>query len=151
MWIWSISIPSERARSAASFIIPFLDCISHTEEISSYEGIYHGMSSSPPISSSIPKSGHEPFYSTDNRDIWYEFAGVNFNVHAHGNSGWGLVERALPFWSFGGNIYPDQPENQEPLVAPGVPSFPTPLDGQAWYLYGKSLQGPNNFLPAVEI
>src|SRR5690348_2101748 len=27
MWIWSISIPSERARIAASFIIPFLDCI----------------------------------------------------------------------------------------------------------------------------
>src|SRR2546423_5042801 len=61
IWIWSISIPSERARSAASFIIPFLDCISHTEEISSYEGISHGMSSSPPLSSSIPKSGHEPY------------------------------------------------------------------------------------------
>lgn len=90
-------------------------------------------------------------FSMNGWDIWYEFAGVNFNIHAHGNSGWGLVERALPFWSFGGNIYPDQPESQEPLVAPGVPSFPTPLDGQAWYLYGKSLQGPNNFLPAVEI
>ncbi len=84
-------------------------------------------------------------------DIWCEFAGINFNIHAHGNSGWGLVERALPFWSFGGNIFPDLPENQEPLVAPGVPSFPTPLDGQAWYLYGKSLQNSNNFLSAVEI
>lgn len=90
-------------------------------------------------------------FSVNGWDIWYEYAGVNFTVHAHGNSGWGLVERALPFWSFGGNIYPDQPENQEPLVAPGVPSFPTPLDGQAWYLYRNSLQGPNNFLPAVEI
>ena len=67
MWIWSISMPSERARSAASFIIPFLDCISHTEEISSYEGIYHGMSSSPPLSSSIPKSGHEPGYASIRR------------------------------------------------------------------------------------
>src|SRR6266487_5986250 len=35
IWIWSISIPSERARSVASFINPFLDCISHTEDISS--------------------------------------------------------------------------------------------------------------------
>ncbi len=85
-------------------------------------------------------------------DIWCEFVGVNFNVHAQGNSLWGLGEHVLPFWSFGGTIFPDLPENQEPLVAPpGVPYFPTPLDGQAWYLYGKALQSPNNYLPAIEI
>src|SRR5256885_10946783 len=33
MWIWSISIPSERERRVASFIISFLDCISHTYEV----------------------------------------------------------------------------------------------------------------------
>src|SRR5256712_6878217 len=33
MWIWSISIPSERERRAASFIRSFLDCFSHTYEV----------------------------------------------------------------------------------------------------------------------
>src|SRR5713101_6108704 len=33
MWIWSISIPSERERRVASFIRSFLDCISPTYEV----------------------------------------------------------------------------------------------------------------------
>ena len=49
-------------------------------------------------------------FSVNEWDIWCESVGVNFTVHAHGNSGWGLVERALPFWSFGGIIFPDLPE-----------------------------------------
>src|SRR6266571_6446398 len=84
-------------------------------------------------------------------DIWWKSVSVNLNVHAHGNAQWGLDEHVLPFWNFGGAISPDLPENQEPLVAPDAPYFPTPLDGQAWYLYGKALQSPNNYLPAIEI
>ena len=59
-WIWSISIPSGRARRAASFIILFLDGSCQTEHLSSSQVIYHRMSNSPPLSPSIPKSGHEP-------------------------------------------------------------------------------------------
>jgi hypothetical protein len=90
-------------------------------------------------------------FSLNEWDIWCEFASVNFNVHAHGNSLWGLGDHVLPFWSFGGNIFPDLPENQEPLVAPGVPYFPTPIDGEAWYLYETALQDSNNYLPTIEI
>ena len=37
--IWSISIPSGRERSVASFMLSFLDCISPTYEVPSYERI----------------------------------------------------------------------------------------------------------------
>src|SRR5450755_2583346 len=37
--IWSISIPSGRERSVASFIRSFLDCISPPYEVPSYKGI----------------------------------------------------------------------------------------------------------------
>ncbi len=84
-------------------------------------------------------------------DIWWKSVSVNLNVHAHGNAQWGLDEHVLPFWNFGGAISPDLPENQEPLVAPDAPYFPTPIDGQAWYLYGKALQSPSNYLPPVDI
>jgi hypothetical protein len=84
-------------------------------------------------------------------DIWWKSVSVNLNIHAHGNARWGLDEHVFPFWNFGGVISPDLPDNQEPLVAPDAPYFPTPIDGQAWYLYGKALQSPNNYLPAVDI
>jgi len=90
-------------------------------------------------------------FSVNGRDVWCEFVGVNFNIHAQGNALWGLGEHVLPFWSFGGTILPDLSEGQEPLVASDAPYFPTPLDGQAWYLYGKALQSPNNYLPAIDI
>jgi len=62
-----------------------------------------------------------------------------------------LDEHVLPFWNFGGAIFPDLSENQEPLVAPDAPYFPTPIDGQAWYLYGKALESSSNYLPSVDI
>ncbi len=90
-------------------------------------------------------------FSVQAWDIWWKSVSVNLNVHAHGNSQWGLDEHVLPFWNFGGVIAPDLPENQEPLVAPDAPYFPTPIDGQAWYLYGKALPSPGNYLPPVDI
>lgn len=84
-------------------------------------------------------------------DIWCESVSINFNVHAQGNSLWGVSDHVLPFWSFGGSIFPDIPENQEPLIASEVPYFPTPLEGQAWYLYGKAVQGSNNYLASIDI
>jgi hypothetical protein len=90
-------------------------------------------------------------FSVQAWDIWYKSVSLNLNVHAHGNSQWGLDEHVLPFWNFGGALFPDLPENQEPLVAPDAPYFPTTLDGQAWYLYGKALQSPGNYLPPVDI
>lgn len=85
------------------------------------------------------------------QEIWFDSLAVNFNDHARGNTLWGLVDRPFPTWNFGGIIWPDIPESQEPLVALDAPYFPTPIDGQAWYLYEKALESPNNFLPSVEI
>ncbi len=90
-------------------------------------------------------------FSVNTWDIWCEVVNVNFNDHARGNTLWGLVDRPLPTWNFGGNIWPDLTEGQESLVAKGASYFPTPLDGEAWYLYEKALEPPNNYLPPVEI
>jgi len=83
--------------------------------------------------------------------IWCESVSVGFANHAQGNSPWGLSDRLLPSWNFGGAISPDPSEGQESLIAPDAPYFPTPIDGQAWYLHEKALQPPNNHLPVLDI
>lgn len=90
-------------------------------------------------------------FNVNGQEIWFDNININFNDHARGNTLWGLVDRPLPTWNFSGNIWPEIPESQEPLVAPGAQYFPTPIDGQAWYVYEKALQSPNNYLPPVEI
>ncbi len=71
--------------------------------------------------------------------------------HSHGNSRWGLGNYTLPTWNFGGNLYPDLQESQEPLFAHEAKYYPRPIEGQAWYLYGKALQSPNDSLPLIDI
>jgi hypothetical protein len=84
--------------------------------------------------------------------IWCEAVGVGFAGHMQGNSRWwGILDRVLPSWNFSGTIFPDLPEGQESLLAQDAPYFPTPIDGQAWYLYEKALQPPSNHLSVLEI
>src|SRR5260370_38968110 len=85
-------------------------------------------------------------------DIFCESANVIFRDHSRGNSHWGLGDYALPSWNFDGNLYPDLQESQEPLVASEIPYFfPRPIEGEAWYLYGKALRSPNDSLSVIEI
>jgi hypothetical protein len=90
-------------------------------------------------------------FSFNGQEIFCEVVNVVFSNHSHGNSRWGLGDYALPTWNFGGNLYPDLQESQEPLIASDAKYFPRPIDGQAWYLYGKALQSPNDSLPTIEI
>jgi hypothetical protein len=83
-------------------------------------------------------------------DIWYEDVTLYYRDHLRSNATWGLEERLLPSWSFEGNIRPEIHEGQEALIASGAPHFPAPVNGQAWYLYGKPL--PQNYsLPSIDI
>lgn len=84
-------------------------------------------------------------------DIFCELVNVVFMNHTHGNSRWGLGDYTLPTWNFGGNLSPDLQESQEPLFAHEAKYYPRPIDGQAWYLYGKALQSPNDSLPPLDI
>ncbi len=91
--------------------------------------------------------------SLHNWEITYEVVNVSFSGHMRGSSTWGLADHLLPCWNFGGNLWPETQESQESLIASdtGAPYFPTPIDGQAWYLYEKALEAPNNYLPLVDI
>ena len=91
-------------------------------------------------------------FSVRMRTIWCGYVSVGFASHIQGNSPWwGILDRGLPSWNFTGSIFPDLSEGQEPLLAQDAPYFPTPIDGQAWYLYEKALQPPNNHLSVLEI
>lgn len=84
--------------------------------------------------------------------IWCEAISVGFASHMQGNSPWwGILDRMLPSWNFSGTVFPDLSEGQESLLAQDAPYFPTPIDGQTWYLYEKALQPPNNHLSVLEI
>lgn len=86
------------------------------------------------------------------RDIFCEMVNVVFSNHSRGNSPWVLANNALPTWNFTGNLYPDLQESQEPLFAQETNKyFPRPIDGQAWYLYGRALENPNDSLPPIDI
>lgn len=90
-------------------------------------------------------------FSFNGREIFCEVVNIVFRNHSRGNSRWVLADYALPTWNFDGNLYPDLQESQEPLFAHEAKYFPRPIDGQAWYLYGRALQSPNDSLPAIEI
>ncbi len=84
-------------------------------------------------------------------EIFCEYVYVYLRDHSKGNSNWGLGDHALPSWNFDGTLSPDIQENQEPLIAQESHYFPMPIYGQAWYLYEKALQSPNDALPTIEI
>ena len=84
-------------------------------------------------------------------EIVCEFANVYLRGHSPGNSQWGLGDYTLPSWNFDGNFNPDMQDSQEPLIAEEAHYFPRPIDGQAWYLYGKALQGSNDSPSIIEI
>lgn len=89
----------------------------------------------------------------NNWEVFYEVVNISFGGHMRGNSTWGLADHLLPCWNFGWNLWPEIQESQESLIPSdtGAPYFPSPIDGQAWYLYGRALQDQNNSLPIVDI
>lgn len=84
-------------------------------------------------------------------EIVCEYANVYLRGHTQGNSRWGLGDYTLPSWNFDGNFYPDLQDSQEPLIAQEAQYFPRPIDGQAWYLYGKALHDANESPLVLEI
>lgn len=84
-------------------------------------------------------------------EIVCEFVNIYLRGHTQGSSRWGLGEYSLPTWNFDGNLYPDIQDNLEPLIAEGEHYFPRPIDGHAWYLYGKALHSSNESPPTIEI
>jgi hypothetical protein len=84
-------------------------------------------------------------------EIVCEFVNIYLRGHTQGNSRWGLGEYTLPSWNFDGNMQPDIQDSQEPLIAEGEHYFPKPIDGAAWYLYGKALHSANDAPPIIEI
>src|SRR2546428_545322 len=94
MWIWSISIPSERERRVASFIISFLDCISHTYEVPLLSGnlswhvkfhteITHQFTFSPKVdmSPNTPEDDAYLFVLADQR-VWVSLERKHFHIEA---------------------------------------------------------------------
>ncbi len=84
-------------------------------------------------------------------EIVCESVNIYLRSHTRGNSRWGLGEYTLPSWNFDGNLQPDIQDSQEPLIAEEEHYFPKPIDGHAWYLYGKALQSANESPPIIEI